>query len=163
MQSGRLWKNSTVLGSPLLGYYRSSPYMIHNAVQINNFDLRMIAWKKMPPFFFVMNITNYSRYGSYYLRMLESIELQYPGCKKLLLSACLSVQAQDHYPHRTAIDQWGDQSVGRDAKTAGGIEKFYSLESSTLKWTLNRAHQSANTSELKSVAGIHQEILFTHH
>ena len=56
-------------------------HMIHNAVQINDFDLRMIAWKKMLPFFFAMNKTNYSRYGSYYLRMLESIELQYPGCK----------------------------------------------------------------------------------
>ena len=79
-------------------------HMIHNAVHINNFDLRMIAWKKMLPFFFAMNKTNYSRYGSYYLRMLESIELQYPGCKELLLSAGLSVQANDHYPNRTAID-----------------------------------------------------------
>ena len=86
--------------------------MIHNAVQINDFDLRMIAWKKMLPFFFAMNKTNYSRYDSYYLRMLESIELQYPGCKKLLLSADLSVQVQDHYPNRTAIDQQGEQLIG---------------------------------------------------
>ena len=82
--------------------------------------------------------------------MLESIELQYPGCKELLLSAGLSVQAQDHYPNRTAIDQRGEQSINRDAKTAGGIKKVYSSESSILKWTLNRARQSANTSELKS-------------
>ena len=132
--------------------------MIHNAVHINNFDLRMIAWKKMLPFFFAINKTNYSRYGSYYLRMLESIELQYPGCKELLLSAGLSVQAKDHYPDRTAIDQRGEQSVNRNAKTAGGIKKFYSSESSILKWTLNRAHQSANTSELKSMTEINQEI-----
>ena len=85
--------------------------MIHNAVQINDFDLRMIAWKKMLPFFFAMNKTYYSRYGSYYLRMLESIELQYPGCKELLLSAGLSFQAQDHYPNRTAIDQWRNQEI----------------------------------------------------
>ena len=132
-------------------------HMIHNAVQINDFDLRMIAWKKMLPFFFAMNKTNYSRYGLGYLRMLESIELQYPGCKELLLSAGLSVQAQDHYPYHTAIDQRGEQSINRDAKTAGGIKKSYSSESSILKWTLNRAHQSANTSELKSMTGINQE------
>ena len=101
-------------------------HMIHNAVQINDFDLRMIAWEKMLPFFFAMNKTNYSRYGSYYLRMLESIELQYPGCKEILLSAGLSVQAQDHYPNRTAIDQRVEQSINRNAKTAGGIKKFYS-------------------------------------
>ena len=101
-------------------------HMIHNAVQINDFDLRMIAWKKMPPFFFAMNKTNCSRYGSYYLRMLGSIELQYSICKKLLLSAGLSVQAQDQYPNRTAIDHRGEQSINRDAKTAGGIKEFYS-------------------------------------
>ena len=122
-------------------------HMIHNAVQINDFDLRMIAWKKMLPFFFAMNKTNYSRYGSCYLRMLESIERQYPGCKELLLSAGLSVQAQDQYLNRTAIDQWGKQSINRDAKMAGGIKKCYSSESSILKWTLNRAHQSSNTPE----------------
>ena len=92
-------------------------HMIHYAVQINNFDLRMIAWKKMLLFFFAMNKTNYSRYGSYYLRMLEPIELQYPGCKELLLSAGLSVQAQDHYSNRTAIDQRKEQSINRDVKT----------------------------------------------
>ena len=59
----------------------------------------------MLPFFFAMNKTNYSRYGFYYLRILECIALQYPSCKELLLSARLSVQAQDHYPNRTAIDQ----------------------------------------------------------
>ena len=71
--------------------------------------------------------------------MLESTELQYPGCKELLLSDGLSIQAQDHHPNRTAIDQRGEQSVNRDAKTVGGINKFYSSESSILKWTLNRA------------------------
>ena len=99
-------------------------HMIHNAVQINDLDLRMIAWKKMLPFFFAMNKTNYSRYDSYYLRMLESIELQYPGCKELLLSAGLSVQTQDHYPNRTAIDQRGEQSINRDAKTAVGNQEI---------------------------------------
>ena len=71
-----------------------------------------------------MNKTNYSRYGSYYLRMLESIELQYPGYKELLLSAGLSVQTQDHYPNRTVTDQWGEQSINRDAKTAGGNQEI---------------------------------------
>ena len=56
--------------------------------------------------------------------MLESIELQYPGCKELLLSAGLSVQAKDHYPNRTAIDQRGEQSVNRNAKTAGGNQEI---------------------------------------
>ena len=132
-------------------------HMIHTAVQTNNFDLRVTAWKKMLPFLFALNKTNYSTYGAYYLRALESIEFAYPGCKNLLSSAGLSVQAQDHYPHRTAIDQRGEQSINRDGRTAGGIKSFYSSQSSILKWTLNRAQQSANTSELKSMTGIAQE------
>ena len=99
-------------------------HMIHNGVQVNAFDLRMIPWQKMLPFFFAMNRSNHSRYGSYSLRMLESIELQYPGCKELLLSAGLSVQANDHCAHRTAINQRGEQSINRDAKTAGGSRNF---------------------------------------
>ena len=83
--------------------------------------------------------------------------MRYPSCKEMLSSTGLSIQTQDHYPHCTAIDQRGEQSINRDAKTAGGIKSFYSSESSILKWTLNRAHQSANTSELKSMTGMNQE------
>ena len=82
--------------------------MIHTAVQTNDFDLRMFAWKKMLPFFFTLNKTDYSRYGSYYVRILESTELRYPSCKEMLSSTGLSIQEQDHYPHHTAIDQRGD-------------------------------------------------------
>ena len=125
MQSGRLGRTAQFWVALYLDIIEVL-HMIHNAGQINDFDLRMIAWEKMLPFFFAKNKTNYSRYGSYYLRMLESIELQYPGCKEILLSAGLSVQAQDHYPNRKAIDQRVEQSINRNAKTAGGIKKFYS-------------------------------------
>ena len=59
--------------------------------------------------------------------MLEFIELQYPCCKELLLSAGLSVQAQDHYPHRTAIDQRREQSINMDVKAAGGNQEILLL------------------------------------
>ena len=31
----------------------------------------------------------------------------------------ISVQAQETHPVRTAIDQWGEQTINKDAKTLG--------------------------------------------
>ena len=81
---------------------------------------------------------NYARYGSYYAEVLSSLEENYPGLKDQLSKTGLSVQAQDRYPHRTAIDMRGEQTINRDAKTAGGITQFATSSSSVRKWCLNR-------------------------
>ena len=45
----------------------------------------------------------------------------YPGLKQLLHKIGLSVQAQEIYPSRVAIDQRGEQIINRDAKTTGKV------------------------------------------
>ena len=111
---------------------------IHHAVQTNDFGLRHDGLKKILPFCFVLNKQNYARYG----------------CKELLLDKGLSVQAQSRYPLRTSIDQRGEQTINRDAKTSGGIKSFASNNDSVLKWTLNRSYQAENTQALYEMAGI---------
>ena len=59
-------------------------YFAHIAVQSNNFDLRLFAWKYMIPFFFVLNKINYARYGSFYTESMGNIEKFYPNLKPLL-------------------------------------------------------------------------------
>ena len=54
-----------------------------------------------------------------YVQVLKQIESKYPGLKELLLPCGLSVQAQETYPVRTAIEQRGEQTINRDAKTSG--------------------------------------------
>ena len=49
-----------------------------------------------------------------------------PGLKEMLLVNGLSVQAQELYRLRTAIDQRGEQTLNRDMKTTGGIKMFSS-------------------------------------
>ena len=44
-----------------------------------------------------------------------------PGLKKLLQKTGLSVQAQEMYPSRVAIDQRGEQAINRDAKTTAKV------------------------------------------
>ena len=72
----------------------------------------------------------------------------------MLLNKGLSVQAQSCYPLRTSIDQRGEQTLNRDAKTSGGIKLFASNKESVLKWTLNRPYQAENTQSLYEMAGI---------
>ena len=54
-----------------------------------------------------------------YVQVLKQIESKYPGLKELLLHCGLSVQAQETHPVRTAVDQRGEQTINRDAKTSG--------------------------------------------
>ena len=51
-----------------------------------------------------------SRYGSYYIQRLVSSDRTHPGCKELIEIKGVSVQAQDQYPLRTAIDQRGERA-----------------------------------------------------
>ena len=128
--------------------------LAHQAVQENNFHLRTYCWKFFLPLYFALDKTNYARYGSYYVAVLERIESLYPGLQRLLENKGISVQAQRKYPHRVAIDQRGEQTLNREAKTTGGIKNFASDSSGILKWTLNRAEQAKNTNALLALADL---------
>ena len=61
---------------------------------------------------------------------------------------------QDKYPCLTAVDQRGEQTVNRDAKTSDGIKYFASDPGATLKWTLNCSTQARNTQARYNLAEI---------
>ena len=128
--------------------------LAHRAVQENNLDLRTACWKFFVPFYFAMDKTNYARYGAHYVAVLERMEQLYPGLKDLLDKKGMSVQAQEKLPLRVAIDQRGEQTLNRDAKTTGGIKNFASDSSAILKWTLNRAEQAKSTDSLLKMADL---------
>ena len=94
-------------------------HQIHIAVQTNNFNMRLDAWEKMLPYYFYYNKTNYARYGCYYVQSMKQIDDRYEGLKPLLAANGFSVQGQKTHPLRTSIDQRGEQTINRDAKTAG--------------------------------------------
>ena len=108
-------------------------------------------------FYFALNKTNYARDGSFYTNVLRNINLQYSGLLDILINNGLSVQAQDKYPLRTAVDQRGEQTLNKDAKSGGGIINFASNEAAVLKWTLNRPKQAENTRALIELSGLNVE------
>ena len=120
-------------------------------MQESNYELRLKCWKEILPYFFCLNRTNYSRYGTYYVSQLLKIDKLFPGCKELSKYYGTSVQGQDRYPLRTAVDQRGEQTLNRDAKTSGGIRNFAGNIDAVTKWTLNRSAQAEVTEELKRV------------
>ena len=78
----------------------------------------------MMPYFFALNKTNYSRYGSYYIQQLISLNRTHPGCKELIEIKGVPMQAQDQYALKTAIDQRVEQTLNREARSVGGIDRF---------------------------------------
>ena len=131
-----------------------SIHLLHTAVQGNNYELRIEGWRRMMPFFFALNKTNYARYGAYYMLQLQNLDITHPGCKELVKRNSISVQGQDKYPLRTAIDQRGEQTLNKDAKSTGGIRSFASSSESVTKWTSNRASQASVTAKLKKFSNI---------
>ena len=72
----------------------------------------------------------------------------YPGLKDLFSVKGMSAQAQERFPLRVPVDQRGEQTLNRDAKTTGGVKYFVADNSAVLKWTLNHSEQAKNTGAL---------------
>ena len=83
--------------------------ILHQAIQQNNFDVRLSSWKKMLPLFFFFDKTHYSRYGSQYVKELENMESKYPGAQEEMMSLGISVR-RNEYGIGQAIDIAGEQS-----------------------------------------------------
>ena len=91
----------------------------HTSAQENNIDMLIAAWNKFLPMYFALNKINYARYESFYLHTLINMENMYPGLRNLLNDCGISVQGQESYPLRIAVDQRGEQTINCDAKTSG--------------------------------------------
>ena len=102
----------------LLHYFLKNVFFVRK-LECYDYDMRLYAWENILPYYFALNKINYARYGTCYVETLKQIDIRYPGLKPFLEKRRMSVQAQIAYPVRTAIDQRGEQSINRDAKTAG--------------------------------------------
>ena len=119
-------------------------HQIHIVVQENDFNQRLHAWEYFILHYFATNKSNYARY------------ILYPGLKSILEANCISVQAEDRYSVRTAIDQRGEETFNHDAKTTRCIKTFASDSSSIVKWTLNRAEQATDSDALYKMCSINE-------
>ena len=96
------------------------------AINTNDFDLRLKCWKESLPLCFSTNKQNYARYGTYYCRQLQSLEIKYPGAKDELLEKGLSV-CRNTMNVGQSIDGAGEQTFMRSSKTTGKLHGSASL------------------------------------
>ena len=68
-----------------------------------------------------------------------------------------SVQSQARYNLRTAVDQRGEQSLNKDAKTVGGVRRFSVDNNAVTKWTMGRADQVRNLNSSLQMCNIKQQ------
>ena len=65
--------------------------------------------------------------------MLLNMEVTYPWLKKLLGERGISFQGQYRYPLKTSVNQRGEQTINKNAKTAGLFLSQYLLISDNFK------------------------------
>ena len=70
----------------------SIQYMLHTAVQHNDFELRLELIKRSLPLLFNYIMQNYARSGSFYTELLSSLEVNYTGLRDHLSKTGLSIQ-----------------------------------------------------------------------
>ena len=128
-------------------------HILHQSIQLNDFEMRLLAWDLMMAPIFFFDKSHYSRYGTLHVHQMKNIETLYPGAKEEMMALGISVR-RNEYGIGQAIDLAGEQSFMRNAKTAGGIKSFQTKQTTVLKWVRNRAQQNEFVEGLKEMAGV---------
>ena len=108
--SGRILGNTAKFWLMYIGMMKMQ-HQAHNAVQENNYDLRLHALQQSLPLYFNFNMQTYARYCAYCAEVLSQIDTLYPGLKDTLSLKGLSIQVQDRYPLRTVVDPIGGNKL----------------------------------------------------
>ena len=126
---------------------------LHYAINTNNYNLRLLMWRKLLPLCFATNRVHYSRYGTFYVQTLEHLESTHPGAKAEIEENGVSVR-RNTLGIGQAVDMAGEQSYMKSAKTAGGISQFAAKESTVAKWVMNRPFQAPFAESLIEISGL---------
>ena len=129
-------------------------HLLHMAIKENDFDLRLLCWTDSLPLCFAFNKHNYARYGAYYVHSLQVLDVTHPGAKQLIEKQGISVQRSHHKASRQALDQAGEQTFNRSAKSPGGIKQFANNQTTYDKWVLNRPHLAKVRNGLLQMTGL---------
>ena len=93
-------------------------HKLHLSINTNDYYLRLQCWKESLPYCFALNKQNYSRYGTYYCKLLENLDSTHPGARTELQEKGLSV-CRNTLNVGQSIDGAGEQTFMRSSKTAG--------------------------------------------
>ena len=115
---------------------------------------RMCAWEFFLPFSFFTNKNNHARHGSWYKHQIINRNLLHSGDEIIF-----SVQSHARYNRQTAVEQRGEQSLNKGAKTVGSIRRFSPDNDAVTvtNWTMGRADQARNLNFLLQMCNIREQ------
>ena len=128
-------------------------HQLHFAINVNDFSLRLSSWEELLKLSFAMNKQNYSRYGTYYIMQLRSVDKTHPGAREEIEKKGMSV-CRNEYGIRQSIDGAGEQTFMRSSKTAGGIKNSVTQLATYERWVMSRPGQAEYVLALKEKLGL---------
>ena len=130
--SSRLEKHSTDLrkASPMAALWLSYLDMVQllllflRATRTQDWSLHLACIRRMLPWFYAYNHTNYARYGTYYWADMSTLSTRNPSAHEALQSGDFCVARSERHFAQVPVDQAIEQTLNRDSKTMGGIVGF---------------------------------------
>lgn len=126
---------------------------LYHAINTNNYDLRLLIWRKLLPLCFATNRVDYSRYGTFYVQSLVYLESIHPGAKAEIEDNGIFVR-RNTLGIGQAVDMAGEQSYMKSPKTAGEVSQFTAKERTVAKWVMNRPFQACFAESLIEISGL---------
>ena len=93
-------------------------HQLHFAINIKDHYLHLWAWEELIVLSFTMNKQNYTRYGTYYLSQMVSLDSAHPGTHEDIHQKKISV-CRNNTGTQQSIDGTREQTFMRNSKTAG--------------------------------------------
>ena len=97
-------------------------HQLHFAININDYYLRLETWEELIVLSFTMNRQNYSRYGTYYLTQMGSLDSTQPGAHEEVQEKVISV-CRNNTGVRNQLMEPGANFM-RNSRTAGNYISF---------------------------------------
>ena len=143
----KFWQSYLDLVGLLLNFIR--------ATREGNWELHISCLRKMLPWIFAMDHTNYSRYLPLYWWDMHQLHITHPEVNTQMQLGEFAVQRTSQKPFsQLPVDQTIEQTVNRDSKTPGGIVGFSLNKAATQRWIITAHERAAMTNSCRELAGI---------
>jgi len=127
---------------------------LQRCVKTNDVSGYIDVFPMMLAVFFALNRPNYARWGTLFLKKLESSD---PKLREVLENGAFSIRRTRKDYSRSAVDLSLEQSVNRDAASQmKGIVAFRNSENAMRRWSLTMTQRAMAVTELRTFAGLEQ-------
>lgn len=142
----RFWAGYIEMVQEMLNFVR--------ATRESDWELHILSLRKLLPWFFCYDHTNYARYGALYYVEMTHLSAKHPEISNTFITQRGSFTYQSSH-HRAfssvACDQAIEQTVNRHSKSQGGVVGFTLTPSASQRWTATHPERAAIHEQMRSI------------